>query len=253
MPLTDELAAYLEKGNPYPALNLLESNLVCSQTPGSVAIPEALSADLAAMFEKSTIDLETQNLQNMGVLKIVDNSSMLIPDAIDAVSDVLRLYKRNLNVSLNGRQETAERFSSKLVHYLAGKVPDIHFTDSPDGLTREITWQDEKYTLQIAISAAWLPVVAEELARNRTYLALLGPFAAQNWSTMHRYYAYPEFRNFTAYFDPWHRQKMNISRGGLFTYFDWFLRDEYGLKFFIPKEFSIALQNLGLLRYNDEK
>ena len=58
---------------------------------------------------------------------------------------------------------------------------------------------------------------------------------------------------FTACYDPWYRQKMNISRGGLFAYVDWFFRDAYGLKFFIPLEFSLAPQDFGLLRFNDEK
>src|SRR5680860_934047 len=60
------------------------------------------------------------------------------------------------------------------------------------------------------------------------------------------------FWPFTAYLDPWHCRTMNISRGGLFTYFAWFFRDVYGLKFYIPEEFSRSLQSMGLLRWNDE-
>jgi hypothetical protein len=241
MSLIDNLANYLDKENPFPALNLLESALVCSRMTGHAVIPMELINDLNSLFEPNIIEIETKGL------------SMLNPDMFDFVSGLLNQYKKNLQLSLNGPEETAESFISKLVSYLTDEVREITLTESIDGLVYQIGWQGKNYRLQIALSPAWLPAVAEDLAGDQVYLALFGPFAAQNWNIMHKYYSYPEFRNFTALFDPWYRQKMNISRGGLFAYFDCFFRDVYGLKFFIPEKFPSALQELGLLRYNDER
>jgi hypothetical protein len=253
MSLIDNLANYLDKENPFPALNLLESALVCSRMTGHAVIPMELINDLNSLFEPNIIEIETKGLSNINVFEKIENSFMLNPDMFDFVSGLLNQYKKNLQLSLNGPEETAESFISKLVSYLTDEVREITLTESIDGLVYQIGWQGKNYRLQIALSPAWLPAVAEDLAGDQVYLALFGPFAAQNWNIMHKYYSYPEFRNFTALFDPWYRQKMNISRGGLFAYFDCFFRDVYGLKFFIPEKFPSALQELGLLRYNDER
>jgi hypothetical protein len=239
MALIENLADYLEKENPFPALNLLEAALVCRRMPGQ--------------FDQHIVEQEIRGLSDIGALRRTANGIMLHPEALDPVAGLLNQYKKHLRLSFGSREETAESFLSQLTSYLAEQVPEMMSTASQDGLVHEICWQAKKYRLQIALSPAWLPAVAEDLAREQVYLAVFGPFAAQKWNIMHRYYTHPEFRNFTGYFDPWQRLKMNISRGGLFTYFDWFFRDVYGLKFFIPEEFSLALQNFGLLRYNDEK
>jgi hypothetical protein len=109
---------------------------------------------------------------------------------------------------------------------------------------------DAFYEKQDKIKIVWPRI---ETAEENRFLALIGPFAALGWQAMIQYYACPSFRRFTACFDPWHRWKMNINRGGLFTYFDWFFRDVYGLKFIIPEEFALSLQDMGLLRRNDER
>jgi len=46
---------------------------------------------------------------------------------------------------------------------------------------------------------------------------------------------------------------MNISKGGLFAWVDWYFRDIHKGRFMIPGAFSQVLMDLGLMRYNDEK
>ena len=248
----EDLADYLQRENPYPCLNLLEAAVVCCRRAEDKTIPAALLTDLA-VFGQETAEAEVENLAGLGVLIRTEQGLLLNPQALPAVSALLNQLKKNLQLSLGSGEETAEGFMLKLVSYLQEAVPGLIVAEYADNGDFALLWQEKKYRLQLAFSPVWLPAAAEEAAGEQTYLALFGPFAAQNWQKMLKYYSYPEFRNFTAYFDPWYRQKMNISRGGLFTYFDWFFRDVYGLKFFIPKEFSLALQNMGLLRYNDER
>jgi len=248
----EDLVDYLQCENPYPCLNLLEAAVVCCRRKDNKTIPAALLMDLAVSGPE-TAEAEAENLAGLGVLFRTEQGLLLNPQALPNVSELLNQLKNNLQLSLGREEETAEEFMLKLVSYLQEAVPSLIVAESADNGEFSLLWQEKKYRLQLALSPVWLPAAAEEASREQTYLALFGPFAAQNWLIMLKYYSYPEFRNFTAYFDPWYRQKMNISRGGLFTFFDWFFRDVYGLKFFIPREFSLALQNMGLLRYNDER
>ena len=245
MSLIDNLASYLDKENPFPALNLLESALICSRMARYAVIPMELIDDLNSLFDPNIIEIETKGLSDINVFEKIENSFILNPDMFDLVSGLLNQYKKKLQLSLNGREETAESFISRLVSYLTVEVPETTLTESIDGLVYQISWKGKNYRLQIALSPAWLPAVAEDLAGDQVYLALFGPFAAQNWNIMHKYYFYPEFRNFTAYFDPWYRQKMNVSQGGLFAYFDCFFRDVYGIKIFIPEKFSSCFTKFG--------
>lgn len=244
---------YLQKANPYPCLNILESAVVCSRRKRKGAIPAPIFDDLAAMFGRETVEAEIGNLEKMGALVRTKTGFSLNGEALPLISGQLDQYKREMKLELAGRELSAGIFLEELVGYLKREVPFLTVAEAVDGISCLLEWQDNRYRLQLAFSSAWLPAAAEEAAADRIYTAVFGPFAAQNWQRMFLYYKYPEFRNLTAYYDPWHRQKLNISKGGLFTHFDWFFRDSYGLKFFIPEEFAEMLQDLGLLRYNDEK
>ncbi len=243
---------YLRKRNPYPSLNIMESAMVCSKRPDRI-IPGPLLDDLAAMFGRKTVEEEIENLEEMGALIRAERGFSSDAGALPSVTELMEAYKKEMKLELAGKELTAGVFLDELAGYLKREVPFVNVAENADGTSYLLTWKEERYTLQLAFSPAWLPAAAEEAAADRSYIAVFGPFAAQNWSVMFPYYKYPEFRTFTAYYDPWQRQKLNISRGGLFTWFDWFFRDSYGLKFFIPDEFTRQLQDLGLLRYNDEK
>jgi hypothetical protein len=253
VPATEHLEDYLEEGDPYPSLNLLESAVVCAGRRSGKALPEPLMEDLYATFGRERMEAERKNLATMGILRGTEEGFALCPEFEEPVSGLLDRLKGNMRLTLAGGEVTAGAFLGRLASYLQEEVSGLILTEMLRSGGFAARWQEREYRVEPAFSPAWLPAVAEEAAEEGRFLALIGPFAALGWQTMIKYYAYPPFRRFTAYFDPWHLATMNISRGGLFTYFDWFFRDVYGLKFFIPEEFSRALHDMGLLRWNDER
>jgi hypothetical protein len=257
MPLIDRLTGHLaDAGNPYPALNLLEASLAWSRTHARSPLPAELISDLEAMFGARVVQAEAQTLVDMGALQAAAAGFGLHPQACEPVLRIVDAYREQMRLALDGPDATAGEFALRLAGYLAKQVPGVEVFASRRcrrGAVHEFAWQGARYRLQTAISFVWLPAVVAELVEEKVYLALLGPFSAQRWQILHKYYVHPQFRRLTACFDPWTRQKMNVSRGGLFVYLDWFFRDAYGLKFKIPPDFSLALQHLGLLRFNDER
>lgn len=249
----DRLAVYLEGGDPYPCLSLLESALVWAGLGEGKTIPGPLMRDLYATSGREKIEAERENLINMEILRTNEEGFLLCPEYEEPVAGLLGRLKENIRLSLAGREVIAGAFLDRLASYLQEEVFGLILTEPPGNGGFTARWQERDYRVALAFSPAWLPAAAEATAGENRFLALVGPFAALGWQTMIKYYACPPFRRFTAYFDPWHCQKMNISRGGLFTYFDWFFRDVYGLKFFIPEAFSHSLHDMGLLRWNDER
>jgi len=250
---TEHLEDYLEEEKPYPCLNLLESALVCAGRREGKTIPEPLMEDLYAIFGREQMEAERENLTGMGILRGTEEGFLLCPECVEPVSGLLDRLKGNMRLTLSGGEVTAGAFLGRLASYLQEEVSGLILTETFGSGGFAARWHEREYRVEPAFSPAWLPAAAEEAAEENRFLALIGPFAALGWQTMIKYYAYPPFRRFTAYFDPWHRRTMNISRGGLFTYFDWFFRDVYGLKFSIPEEFARSLHNMGLLRRNDER
>jgi hypothetical protein len=247
------LEEYLQQENPYPCLNLLESAMVCYKWTEDKIIPAPLLDDLYYIFGENIVETTAENLITIKVLARTDHGLLLNHRALMSTSSLLNELKNDLRLPLAEKNETAREFLARFVEYLKRNASDLVISETTNDLEFVLVWQDKEYRLQLAFSPVWLPVIAEKVAAEKSYIALFGPFMALDWEVMFKYYAYTDFRDHTAYFDPWHLQKMNISRGELFTYFDWFLRDIYGVKSFIPQPFSLALQNMGLLRYNDER
>ena len=249
----DSLEHYLEERDPYPCLNLLESALVCAGRWEGEKIPEPLMEDLYAVTGREKTKAEQENLTRMEILRRTEDGFLLRPEYVESISVLLDRLKGGMHISLAGREMTARVFLGRLMSYLQDEVSGLILTETFCNGGFAARWQDMEYRVELAFSPVWLPAAAEAASEGNRFLALIGPFAALSWQTMIKYYAYAPFRRFTAYFDPWHHQKMNIGRGGLFTYFDWFFRDVYGLKFFIPEEFCRSLHDMGLLRWNDER
>ncbi len=247
----NNLKEYLLARNPYPCLNLLESAVVCSER--NTGIPAPLFSDLAGLFGRETMETEMINLEEMEILTRSGDGISLNKEDLPSLIALLNQLKKSLKLTLASREQTAGIFLDRLVAYIGKEIPCLTVTEAADGVDYLIAWRGSRFRLQLALSPAWLPAVSDQAAKENCFIAVFGPFAAQNWQKMFRYCEYPAFRNYTAYYDPWHRQKTNISKGGLFPYFDWFFRDEFGSKFFIPAEFSGNLQRIGLLRYNDER
>ncbi|HHU17428.1 MAG TPA: hypothetical protein GXZ70_04290 [Clostridiales bacterium] len=251
--IEESLSSILQKSNPYPCLALLESGLISYKESEHKTIPQELLKDFACIYGKELADDAIKCLVNLEAIEENEIGLLINDEASNIISSWLNQLKRNLLLTLNNNEESIEEFVVKLISYLKENTSCTVSYKSVENLDFIINSDGKNYSIQAALSPVWLPAVAEDASVQNTFIALIGPFAAQNWHHMIKYYAHPQFRNYTSYYDPWHCQKMNISRGSLLTYFDWFYRDVYGLKFFIPDTFSLALQNMGLLRYNDER
>lgn len=249
----ESLSPILQKSNPYPYLALLESGLKSYNMTEHKTIPHELLKDFIYIYGQELADDAVRCLIDLEAIKKNEIGLLINDEGRNIISSWLNQLKRNLLLTLNNNVGSIEKFILKLISYLKKNTSCTVTYESIEDLDFLINWDGKNYSIQAALSPVWLPIVAEETSKDNTFIALIGPFAAQTWQHMIKYYAYPEFRNYTSYYDPWHCQKMNISRGSLFTYFDWFFRDIYGLKFFIPETFSYSLQNMGLLRYNDER
>ena len=249
----EDLSCILQRQNPYICFALLESGAVCYQEAEDKIIPPVLMEDLGDIYGQEAAEDAVKCL--VGLKALIRTEKGLLINAAEAslISAWLNQLKRDLKLIIHENEERIEEFIFKLISYLKEHTSCLIVSEALDNSDFILSWEGKKYWFQLAFSPVWLPAVAEMAAGQNTYVVLIGPFAAQNWQQMIKYYAHPAFRNYTAYFDPWHQQKMNISRCGLLTYFDWFFRDVYGLKFFIPQLFSLSLQDMGLLRYNDER
>lgn len=247
------MSSILQKDNPYPYLALLESGLICRQESDDKTIPQGLLDDMNDIYGQEARDEAINCLLDLEAFRNTDKGLSINDSSWPTLLDWLNKVKRNLGLTLNDDEENIEDFIIKLLSYLKTETSCSVIRESITEFDFLLSWEEKKYSIQVAFSPIWLPVAAEKAEIKDIYIALMGPFASQNWQQMIKYYAYPKFRNYVSYFDPWNCQKMNISQGGLFTYFDWFFRDVYGLKFIIPDIFRLGLHDMGLLRFNDEK
>ncbi|MGI6413191.1 MAG: hypothetical protein ACOXZ5_06020 [Syntrophomonadaceae bacterium] len=250
----EALTDYLDSGNPFPCLSVLEAALACAQYIPEKSIPEPLLEDLKQCHGKDNISKEIDFLVKLGILVYQgekENHSGLRLINIETekiIADLLDWLLSSAEMQLKDKTITAGTFLEQGVSYLETEIPELRLKALKGSTKYILEWQDETYQFQLAFSPIWLPVAAGDY-----YLALFGPFAAQGWEIMHKYYAFPQFRGYIAYYDPWNQQKMNISKGRLLSFVDWFYRDVHGLKFNIPPSFAEGLHHLGLLRYNDER
>lgn len=249
----DGLSDYLQRENPYPCLGLLESAMVCYARTAEKVVPGQLLADLGNIYGHETMDVVLADLVLLGALVETNQGIMLNSESLSYLSSILDRIRNQLRLNIGIKEETTAEFMVKLITYLRFNVPGLEEAKINESSGFVLHWEGAEYRILPALTPAWLPAVAYWAAAKNIYIALFGPFAAQGWEKMAGYYRYPEFRNHTAYYDPWNCQKMNISRGGLFAFFDWFFRDVFRQKFFIPESFALALNDMGLLRLNDER
>ncbi|GAB6173740.1 hypothetical protein JCM15765_32180 [Paradesulfitobacterium aromaticivorans] len=255
----EALTDYLQNGNPYPCLSVLEAALASARYTPEKLIPEPLLQDLAQCYGEDIIRKEIDWLSKEGILTgqsekdKVTGLRFVNVETGNSIATLIDQLISSMELQLLDKRMTAETFLVQLVSYLKREISELVLDTSDEPTKYTLYWQKEKYELQLALSPIWLPVTVGDDREARSHRVLFGPFAAQGWEKMHKYYAYPQFRSYTACYDPWNCQKMNISKGRLFPFVDWFFRDVYGLKFLIPQPFAEALHNIGLLRYNDEK
>ena len=242
-----------EGGNTYIRLGILEAMAVWREECPDEAVPEQLRDDMASLFGEKAVKTEQELLLSSGALSRLNGGLILSERFYRRSSDMIDETVSSMQLSFGGECVSADEFLQGLGGYLVREAGAIqHIQTCKSRLC--LTWNDETYDLRIAFSPVWLPAIADRAAGKKIFVAAICPVAALAWEkTMIGYYEYPSFRDHIACYDPWNFYKINISKGGLFTYFDWHFRDTYKSKFWIPDAFSRALFDMGLMRYNDEK
>lgn len=229
-------------------VTLLESAIFCAQWGQDAALPVPILQNIARLYGKTETESVCADFTSLGLLT---DAIALAPEYAAFAVHLLTQLVGGMELRIGEKRETVGAFQTSMMDYLQTNAEGM-WAEKTNQLGYCVQWNDKRYLIQLAFSPVWLPVAADYATRANTFCAFIGPFAAQQWESLYPYYEYPDFRDHTACFDPWSQRKMNISKGGLFTYCDWFFRDVYGQRFMIEDDFKKTLHDTGLLRYDDE-
>jgi len=122
--------------------------------------------------------------------------------------------------------------------YCRQELDDVEVLDStPSRL--ELAWRRERSTIELRAGFLF----AERLAPEgpALLLAQLGPLAVE------RFLADEALRSRVAVLDLARLEKIAAVRSSVFVYFEWFLRDEYGVKILPEQRFTTGLVERGII------
>ena len=251
----EKLTQRLQGPMAYPCLHLLEG-AVASWNYWTGEIPAELTDDIRAALGNDVVEGEISSLLAMGVLEEVNTAEApllrLKQQYLTDAASRLQSLRCHMELEVGGVPMTAQGYLDQLVQYLQSAVPRL-IVQEYENETCRLELEGETYRLQLSFSPFWLPLATEREESEEKYLIVFGPFASQFWEKMYHYCDMEVFRNRVGMYDPWRREKVNLCKGSLPVYIDWFMRDRFESKFSIPPDFCDALHNLGLMRYNDER
>lgn len=107
-----------------------------------------------------------------------------------------------------------------------------------------ITWKEKVFQFQLSSSPFW------QCQQTDMPLVSIGPLMDNGLMEVSHLFLKPKVRQNLAFFDPWAKKKINIVKDGLFSYVDWFFRDQFKIKFGTPQQFSQMLMDYQILRYD---
>lgn len=256
MDIIEKLEEYLEKSNPYTSLHLLEAALATWKYRGNKAIPEELILDIQNALGDSVVQEEIINLLNLSIFErtnIPEEQGVRLKEGIwFSVEDLIRHINCNFELPISGEvNSNADECLDQFVQYLKSSEPEIVIKEKKKGDCL-LELDGEIYRILLSFSPFWLPLTSEKDEEDEKYVIVFGPLSFQHWEKMYRYYDYKAFSDRVALYDPWSMQKMNLCRGKVHVYIDWFYRDELDGRLYIPEEFCEELHDRGMLRYDDE-
>lgn len=249
----ERLTQHIQEPAAYLCLHLLEA-AVASWRYWTGEIPGELIDDIRAALGDDLVEQEIANLVSWGILvelhtaeaRIFQLKEQLLPDA----ASLLQTLRCQLELEAGGIRINAQEYLNQLIQYLQFAAEGLSVQETGKD-TYRLEWKGETYRFLLTVSPFWLPLATER--EEDQYLIAVGPFAAQSWETMFHYYDVEEFRTRVGMYDLWSQEKMSLCKGPLSVYLDWFHRDKYRGRFSIPTDFCDALNNMGLMRYNDER
>ena len=114
--------------------------------------------------------------------------------------------------------------------------------DDDDSCFR-IVWKEKVFHFQLSSSPFW------QCQQTNIPLVSIGPLMDNGLMEVLHLFLKSDVRQNIAFFDPWAKKKINIVKYGLFSYVDWFFRDQFKIKFGTPQQFSQMLMDYQILRY----
>ena len=122
--------------------------------------------------------------------------------------------------------------------YCREELDDVDVLDSgPSRLA--LAWRRERSTIELRLGYAF----CERLAEDGPVL-LLGPIGS---ATVDRFLEDEAFRSRVAVLDLARLEKIAAVRSSVFVYFEWFLRDTYGVKILPESAFTSGLVGRGII------
>lgn len=240
------LHSYMTQADMPLCLTLLEGALAMSWQ--EAALPQKLLEEIAARYGAAQTEAAIGGLRTLGVF--AQDAHALSPDSRGAVSALLEELLESMELDAQGL--SAGEFVARFLSYVQEANPEIEqLPDSAFG-GRVLRWDDKKTCVRLAFSPLCMPAAADYFSQAECHLLAIGPFAAQDWESLYPYFDFPEYRDWVALFDPWSCRKLNISKGNLSGFMDWFFRDAFQKRFYVPETFPDAIHSLGLLRFDDE-
>lgn len=243
----------LQSKNYYAFLSILETALECNKVDPESAIPKDIFNAAIKAVDYDIAKNEMLFVLDNDLLVEEGDSWRLKEDKKEVVETFLDELKNSLQINYGQTVIDARQYLDDLTAYLTSA--DVNAKEIPqtgDKAERRFKWEDEDYRFIVSFTHVWSPILSKNASEKKEYTVNICPFYSQRWKSMFQYFPYKDFRDWIAFFDPWNGQKMNICKGGLLSYMDWFMRDVYSRKFLIPGDFREMLHENRLLRYDDE-
>lgn len=253
-----KLTAHLQEHDPYPCLDLLEAALASRRHWPDGMSPRELIQDIRTALGASVFETELAVLIQMGILEDLGTEHThrirLTEQAGAPVEALLRRMVQHQEIPAGTQSMTTGAFLAQFVQYLRDADETVSVLEQ-EGDACLLESDGKKYRLLLTFSPYWLPLAtagSNGEGEDELFVLAFGPFAARPLDVMYSYFNLEEFRNYVALCDPWAQEKMNLCKGSLPVYLDWFYRDRFRGKLHISPLFCEALHDMGLMRYNDE-
>ena len=157
---------------------------------------------------------------------------------MDEDGDDLDSLRRGRTIEWAAQTVTQGEILDAFAAYCRDELDDIDILDSgPSRLA--LGWRRERSTVELRLGCAF----CERLAKDGPVL-LLGPIGPK---AVERFIADENLRSRIALLDLVRLEKIAAVRSSVFVYFEWFLRDRYGVKILPESSFTSGLVERGII------
>ena len=156
----------------------------------------------------------------------------------DADSDDLDALRRGRPIEWAAQTLTQGEILDSFAAYCSDELDDVEVLDAgPSRLA--LGWRRERSTVELRLGFAFCNRLAEDGPA-----LLLGPIGPK---TVERFIDNEHLRSRVAVLDLVRLEKIAAVRSSVFVYFEWFLRDTYGVKILPESSFTSGLVERGII------